>query len=867
MQPQPHLTRAFLSALMAPGTVLEMRVLHAAFERGYVVAAQQYSRTLAGWYDGVNNLAVDAGRISGVSAYVTFNPCNPDLLARSDNRLTKAKHNTKDEDILCLRWLYLDIDPKRLAAVSSTDSEHAHALKLRDTLLTSEPQFSASALTGSSGNGAYILVRLEDLPNNKGSSDLIARALAALSARYSNDAASIDVQTKNPSRVMCLPGTIKCKGDHRPERPWRCVTLDNPEASGSLVPFDLPSWAAEHAPPQAAQKVVTNVPAIVNGHGDITHRAGRYLDSMAPAVAGNNGHCQTFDAACALVKGFDLSPAAARPILEAWNARCQPPWSAAELDHKLADADKMADSRPRGYLIDSPRHDAPARNGRHDGRPAIDAAPPVDKGLMPGAEDNPHRLARHYLSKCHEIPEGRTLRFWREEFYEWSRGCFRPVPKKEFQGRLATVLAEEFDRVWDIQLMRAGMSEDGPKQVKLIPVTTNGVNNVIQAINGMCQLESHRYGDPPFWVEQAGWPPTEVLPCRNTLVHLPSYVEGRACTMPPTPNFFSQHVLDYDWTPDAPPPRRWLAFLGSLWPHDPASIDLLQEWMGLQLVPDTRYQKIMSLIGPRRAGKGTIARVMKAMVGQKNWTGPSFGTLSDPFGLQSWIGKLCAVFDDAKLSPKTDQALIVEKLLSISGEGEISIPRKYLSNWEGRLTARMTILSNELPRFSDVSNALTGRFLVLKFKESFFNREDLRLESDLMGELPGILLWSIAGWDRLRRRGRFEQPASATGEIHSLEELSSPHSTFLDECCVIGEEYEVECPTLYLAWRQWCDVNGHREPGTRELFGRNLRTVLPNLHTTEARRTPAGRVRFFQGVRLLTPDELSGGDPAFAFTG
>jgi putative DNA primase/helicase len=77
----------------------------------------------------------------------------------------------------------------------------------------------------------------------------------------------------------------------------------------------------------------------------------------------------------------------------------------------------------------------------------------------------------------------------------------------------------------------------------------------------------------------------------------------------------------------------------------------------------------------------------------------------------------------------------------------------------------------------------------------------------------------------------------------------------------------VECPTLYLAWRQWCDVNGHREPGTRELFGRNLRTVLPNLHTTEARRTPAGRVRFFQGVRLLTPDELSGGDPAFAFTG
>jgi putative DNA primase/helicase len=862
MQPQPHLTRAFLSALMPPGTVLEMRIFGASFERGYVVAAQQYSRTLAGWYDGVNNIAVDAGRISGVSSFVTFNPCNADLLSRSDNRLTKAKHTTKDEDILCLRWLYLDIDPKRPAEMSSTDSEHAHALKLRDTLLTSEPQFSGSVLSGSSGNGAFILLRLPDLPRNKESSALIARALAALSARYSNDVALIDVKTKNASRVMCLPGTVKCKGCHRSERPWRCVTLDNPEASGSIVPFDLPSWAAEHAPPLAAQKVVANVPLTLMDRGDIVSRADRYLDTMEPAISGNNGHCQTFDAACVLVKGFDLSPSAARPILEAWNARCQPPWSAAELDHKLADADALADSKPRGYLIDVNRHESPARNGQNNGcvaevRPST---PAIDGGLMPGTEDNPHRLARHYLSKCHEIPEGRTLRFWREEFHEWCRGCYQTVSKKEFQGRLATVLAEEFDRVWNIQLMRAGMSEKGPKQVKLLPVTTQVSANVILAINGLCQLESHRYGDPPFWVEQAGWPPTEVIPFRNGLVHLPSFVEGRACTMPPTPNLFSQYVLDYDWTPDAPPPRRWLAFLGSLWPHDPASIDLLQEWMGLQLVPDTRYQKIMALIGPRRAGKGTIARVMKAMVGRQNCTGPSFGTLSDPFGLQSWIGKLCAVFDDAKLSPKTDQAVIIEKLLSISGEGEISIPRKYLSNWEGRLTARMTILSNELPRFSDISNALTGRFLVLKFKESFFNREDLRLEADLVGELPGILRWSIAGWDRLRRRGRFEQPASATGEIHSLEELSSPHSTFLEECCLTGPGYEVECPTLYLAWRQWCDTNGHREPGTRELFGRNLRTILPNLHTTEARRTAEGRIRFFQGVRLLTPDELSGGD-------
>src|SRR5262249_19331712 len=75
------------------------------------------------------------------------------------------------------------------------------------------------------------------------------------------------------------------------------------------------------------------------------------LDAMAPAISGQGGHDQTFDAACALVLGFNLSISEARPILGSWNLKCQPPWSEQELSHKLADADKAISSRPRGYLL------------------------------------------------------------------------------------------------------------------------------------------------------------------------------------------------------------------------------------------------------------------------------------------------------------------------------------------------------------------------------------------------------------------------------------------------------------------------------------------------------------------------------------
>ena len=52
-----------------------------------------------------------------------------------------------------------------------------------------------------------------------------------------------------------------------------------------------------------------------------------------------------------LVLGFDLSPEEALPVLQEWNEQCLPPWTTAELQQKLAAADKLPDDR--GWLIRS----------------------------------------------------------------------------------------------------------------------------------------------------------------------------------------------------------------------------------------------------------------------------------------------------------------------------------------------------------------------------------------------------------------------------------------------------------------------------------------------------------------------------------
>jgi hypothetical protein len=225
--------RRFLEVLRMPRAgCIELRLLRAAFDRqggicrGDDSGGSLSGSTIAGWFDNDERLIREATRLRGVSGYVTFNPVRPDLLARSDNRLNRARHTTKDADVLCLRWLYLDIDPVRPAEISSTETELAAAIQRRDAILGDHPELAASGLWGCSGNGAWVLVRLPDYPNDPQHASLLARTLRALDQKYSDDDVRIDTATANPARLIGLPGTFKAKGSNRPERPWRRVTLD-----------------------------------------------------------------------------------------------------------------------------------------------------------------------------------------------------------------------------------------------------------------------------------------------------------------------------------------------------------------------------------------------------------------------------------------------------------------------------------------------------------------------------------------------------------------------------------------------------------------------------------------------------------------
>lgn len=55
---------------------------------------------------------------------------------------------------------------------------------------------------------------------------------------------------------------------------------------------------------------------------------------------------------------------------------------------------------------------------------------------------------------------------------------------------------------------------------------------------------------------------------------------------------------------------------------------------------------------------------------------------------------------------------------------EPTVPRKFLSAWEGQLPIKLMMISNEVPNLNDPSGALPARIITLQLRHSFLGRED-----------------------------------------------------------------------------------------------------------------------------------------------
>jgi putative DNA primase/helicase len=368
---------------------------------------------------------------------------------------------------------------------------------------------------------------------------------------------------------------------------------------------------------------------------------------------------------------------------------------------------------------------------------------------------------------------------------------------------------------------------------------------------------------PPAWLDRREGSAGDLLVFRNCLVDA---VTGGIAEL--TPQFWVHDGVDFDFDPAAQAPR-WERFLEEVFPGDQESQQCIEEQLGYGMTNDVRFEKGALWVGQKRSGKSTLVWVQERLVGAGSYASLSFHDwMKTENSRAHLLGKKVGVFPDVRLKPAKSYGLTgydpggldhqsAQLLLNIIGRDTIAIGRKFKEAWQGRLSVKVIITTNELPNLQDAGGVLITRFIMLDFKQSFFGREDVNLRDKLELELPGIANRCLAAYRRLRERGRFIQPEAGRGLVTKIEGKVDPYTAFMRDCFVEDPGGEgVVVADFLKAFGSWCRDNLRHDLMARTTKSNLIQEVnkieqWKNLRSVK----PHGGKRRYPGIRLLPRED------------
>ena len=215
-----------IKLLHSDGELFEIRLINSGYNAsGYFTNADTAIKALQDFRPEWNARTKTA---KAANIFITLNPINMSCYSRKqhDCFIENVQPTTKDNEITALHWLLIDLDPKRMSGVSSSEKElklaKAKARTIHDFL--SDRGFK-EPIRAMSGNGIHLVYRF-DVPNTVENVAVFENALKVLSEKFSDDEVEVDTTVFNPARICKLWGTIAQKGATTPERPHRKAYIE-----------------------------------------------------------------------------------------------------------------------------------------------------------------------------------------------------------------------------------------------------------------------------------------------------------------------------------------------------------------------------------------------------------------------------------------------------------------------------------------------------------------------------------------------------------------------------------------------------------------------------------------------------------------
>ena len=319
---------------------------------------------------------------------------------------------------------------------------------------------------------------------------------------------------------------------------------------------------------------------------------------------------------------------------------------------------------------------------------------------------------------------------------------------------------------------------------------------------------------------------------------------------------YCRNRLEVAYNPSANTPEVWLSFLGDLLEQE--DIPTLQEYLGYCLIPSTKAQKMLMLIGRGGEGKSRIGLVMRAIMGiSMNMT--SIQKIeTNRFSRADLEDKLLMIDDDMDMNalPKTNYIKSI-----VTSECQMDVERKGIQSYQSMLYVRFLCFGNgALTALHDRSDGFFRRQIVLTTKNRPPDREDDPfLVEKMKAEKEGIFLWCLEGLNRLIANNYcFTISTKAQENIRNALKEADNIIDFLgsEGYLSFNEDSQASTRSLYDAYKSWCEDNAEITL-TAKSFANQLARHAETYHLTPDNNIYIGRgkrCRGYRGVEVIDPN-------------
>lgn len=311
---------------------------------------------------------------------------------------------------------------------------------------------------------------------------------------------------------------------------------------------------------------------------------------------------------------------------------------------------------------------------------------------------------------------------------------------------------------------------------------------------------------------------------KSCLLSVNDWLASKTPTHSHTPVLFTTSCLPFPYDDKATCPR-WNRFLDEVLPSKDLQ-RMIQQMMGLFLIPDASYQRFWVLLGRAGTGKSTVSHVLSKLLGDDNVSNASLDQLSDRFIPITLLGKLANLSSEIE----TQDLKSGEKLIkNIVGQDEIALEEKYKPVIHTKITARLLFTCNQLPLFKDYGGSIGRRLIIIPMDTVIPEAQrDQGLWDELETELPGVFNWALEGLRDLREHGLFQAAVSKKAVREHLAE-GKPWEGWIQEYLEFDSTYssDLGCTEVYQYFEAHFQALGYRRLMTEATFGRALKEVYP----------------------------------------